>query len=240
MTDIKVWVSSCELCGVAFTRTQRQFNDGKMPACCSRACGRRLLAKREYEGKTCDLVWSNCVECGCSFARKDSRAYCSATCRGVADRRERVSNMNLDGFVPQLTTVWVCSCDACGRWFTRDARGPRGAGKADYCSRRCNPVRRVNARRAEQARRARKAGVPVGRVASRDAIGERDGWRCGICKRAVKPSLRYPNLMAPTLDHIIPLALGGAHSTHNLQIAHSICNSRKSATPAGDQLRLAV
>lgn len=31
-----------------------------------------------------------------------------------------------------------------------------------------------------------------------------------------------------TLDHIIPLAAGGAHTYANVQLAHFLCNSRKS------------
>lgn len=30
-------------------------------------------------------------------------------------------------------------------------------------------------------------------------------------------------------DHIVPLAMGGVHAAHNLQIAHATCNLRKGA-----------
>jgi 5-methylcytosine-specific restriction endonuclease McrA len=43
--------------------------------------------------------------------------------------------------------------------------------------------------------------------------------------------------MAPSLDHILPLARGGAHDHSNLQLAHRICNSRKS-DKGTDQLLL--
>ena len=52
---------------------------------------------------------------------------------------------------------------------------------------------------------------------------------CGICGRPVDKSLRYPNPMAPCIDHIIPIDRGGHPSDiANLQLAHWICNRQKS------------
>jgi 5-methylcytosine-specific restriction endonuclease McrA len=42
----------------------------------------------------------------------------------------------------------------------------------------------------------------------------------------------------PSIDHIIPLALGGYHERRNVHTAHRICNSRKQARAQNDQLRL--
>lgn len=52
---------------------------------------------------------------------------------------------------------------------------------------------------------------------------------CGICGRPVDKSLKYPDPMSPTVDHIIPLNKGG-HPTalENLQLAHRYCNRMKS------------
>ena len=56
---------------------------------------------------------------------------------------------------------------------------------------------------------------------------------CGICGRPVDFSLRYPNPMAPSIDHIIPIDRGGHPSDiDNLQLAHWTCNRQK-----GDKLR---
>jgi 5-methylcytosine-specific restriction endonuclease McrA len=52
---------------------------------------------------------------------------------------------------------------------------------------------------------------------------------CGICGRPVDKSLRYPNPMAPSIDHIIPIDRGGHPSDiDNLQLAHWTCNRQKS------------
>ncbi len=56
---------------------------------------------------------------------------------------------------------------------------------------------------------------------------ERDGWICQICREPVDPTLRYPDPMSASLDHIIPLARGGTHEPGNVQLAHWICNVKK-------------
>lgn len=52
---------------------------------------------------------------------------------------------------------------------------------------------------------------------------------CGICGKPVDMSLRYPNPMSKTVDHIIPINRGGHPSDlENLQLAHLTCNLEKS------------
>ena len=52
---------------------------------------------------------------------------------------------------------------------------------------------------------------------------------CGICGEPVDFSLKFPNPMSPTVDHIIPVAKGGHPSDiGNLQLAHFRCNRLKS------------
>ena len=52
---------------------------------------------------------------------------------------------------------------------------------------------------------------------------------CAICGQPVDKTLRYPNPMAATVDHIIPLSKGGHPSAlDNLQLAHACCNRAKS------------
>jgi 5-methylcytosine-specific restriction endonuclease McrA len=60
-------------------------------------------------------------------------------------------------------------------------------------------------------------------------VYERDGYRCGLCEGKVDPALRYPEPMSASLDHITPLARGGAHTRANTQCAHLVCNLKKQA-----------
>src|SRR3989304_4654767 len=62
-------------------------------------------------------------------------------------------------------------------------------------------------------------------------VARRDRWRCGICKRKVKPA-------DLSFDHIIPVSLGGPHVSTNLRVAHRLCNSRRGAGRFPGQLLL--
>jgi 5-methylcytosine-specific restriction endonuclease McrA len=82
--------------------------------------------------------------------------------------------------------------------------------------------------RKNRRRRALKRGA-AHEPYSLAEIAERDGNQCGICGWGVPMSLRCPHLLAPTIDHIVPIALGGDDTPVNVQLAHFTCNSRKGA-----------
>lgn len=73
-----------------------------------------------------------------------------------------------------------------------------------------------------RASRFRKAGLFLEPV-DREAVFKRDAGVCGICTLPVDPTSWH-------LDHIIPLARGGAHSYANTQVTHPACNWRKGTT----------
>lgn len=69
-------------------------------------------------------------------------------------------------------------------------------------------------------------------------IYDRDNWICRICNKPVDKELKYPNRMSKSIDHIIPVSLGGADTEANVQLAHLTCNQRKNnkvdvTTPGG-------
>lgn len=72
----------------------------------------------------------------------------------------------------------------------------------------------------------------------RTEIFERDRWKCVLCGRKLDPNTAYPASDFPTIDHIIPLAVGGTHEPQNVQAACLRCNRAKSYTGTGDQLLL--
>lgn len=78
-------------------------------------------------------------------------------------------------------------------------------------------------------RRALKAGSSAGPAFSNADVFERDGWVCGLCGGPVSPDVVYPDPLSASLDHVVPLSRGGAHSLDNSQLAHLACNVRKGA-----------
>jgi len=59
-------------------------------------------------------------------------------------------------------------------------------------------------------------------------IFERDGWRCGSCGiDTPKELIGTMATNAPTLEHLYPVSLGGAHSYKNCGLSCRACNSNK-------------
>lgn len=73
---------------------------------------------------------------------------------------------------------------------------------------------------ARDRRRAARNGVDWERI-SRAALWERDKGICGICREKIE------SLKEGSIDHIIPISLGGKHTWNNIQLAHLDCNRRK-------------
>ena len=69
-------------------------------------------------------------------------------------------------------------------------------------------------------------------------IMERDHWTCQLCGEHIDQTMKSPDPMSPTWDHIVPLSEGGDHTWANLQAAHYGCNSRKSNRGGPQQLAL--
>jgi 5-methylcytosine-specific restriction endonuclease McrA len=63
--------------------------------------------------------------------------------------------------------------------------------------------------------RARRYGGQYQPI-DRQAVFDRDGWRCGICKQPVDKALEWPDPMSVSLDHIVPMSQSGDHSYENV------------------------
>lgn len=51
---------------------------------------------------------------------------------------------------------------------------------------------------------------------------------CALCGELVDKSLRFPNPLSASIDHIIPIAKGGHPAAlENLQLTHLKCNQNK-------------
>lgn len=67
-------------------------------------------------------------------------------------------------------------------------------------------------------------------------VFERDNWICNICGGLINKYLGKDAWMRATLDHVLPLSLGGTHTWDNVAAAHWKCNMEKGnslITPVG-------
>lgn len=150
--------------------------------------------------------------------------YCSTECRSKAAHRRRYYALPKEERVAKKYTHVPKSsvpCEACSAPVVK---------RGDENRRFCAMCRRGKGHIA----RALRYGVPIEPV-NRARVFARDGWVCQICQRPVNKGLSWPHTESASLDHIVPLSRGGAHSEANARLAHLGCNVGKGATiEAGD------
>lgn len=70
-------------------------------------------------------------------------------------------------------------------------------------------------------------GNERGLYAHNRALIRKTATLCAICGMPIDKSLKFPDPMSISIDHIIPVAKGGKSTLDNLQAAHLICNKAK-------------
>jgi 5-methylcytosine-specific restriction endonuclease McrA len=148
---------------------------------------------------------------------------------------ERFARYNVGRRKPQRQAV----CEQCGEIFLTALAVQRFCGWdcAHKWHRRRSDQKWNDRRRANyQKRRAQKRAAVAERILLEE-IRQRDRDRCGLCGGRVRDK-PYPHPLSPSVDHVVPLSEGGAHTAANVQLAHLRCNLQKGARGGGEQLRL--
>lgn len=154
------------------------------------------------------LIEFECADCG-ELARRFVRSDVCESCEKRASRARLV-----------IGGIRHLACIGCGVPVEAATKATRIA--CTDC--RYELTRSTNRRKYL----ARRRGVVAGERYRTDEIGDRDGWRCHLCRKPVDRSLRFPKLMSPTVDHLVPIADGGLDVRTNVALAHLICNVRRS------------
>lgn len=203
---------------------------------CSKRCRNRAsyLAQRASgkRGSRRDKSPKTCPHCSASFIPEKSarQIYCSKRCSGAVHRNSRTSECSeVDCSKP------VRARSLCANHY-KQAR--RRAGETSWRDDLGDPEARRRRLRAKTQRRRALLSDPDAEMIDRDAVGDRDAWRCGLCDRRVHRELAWPNPMSASLDHIVPLSRGGKHVLANVQISHLSCNVAKGNRGGGEQLFL--
>lgn len=230
-------MKTCLYCGTEFT--------GKATTAkyCQPICARRAYSKaRQVDGrhkaykqterakesqrrylKSARMIrdLGHCCVCARPIALRSDRdtQYCSPTCaawerHGYPSSPVPSAHPSRSCPVPQDHPARRGRCARCTGAFTVEARGQL------YCSRVCR------SRAGSSRRDARERGAFVSDVSPHE-IYERDHWVCHLCAEPIDRDAKVPHPLAPTIDHVVPLARGGTHEPGNVKAAHFICNATK-------------
>jgi len=177
---------------------------------CSMTCKNAAAVAKKAERET-----GTCAHCG--KPSHGNRKYCSRECRSAAAAGNRMA-----------------TCLICGRTFR--TRGECKSFTPKTCGRGCaqklagRAMAKPGGSRESNnryIRRARTWRVTLdGRPIDRNAIFERDRCRCYLCNEPLQMDKPPHHPLSATVDHVIPLSLGGKHTPENMRAAHMACNSR--------------
>lgn len=201
-------------------------------AACAGGCGGRVFigpgslpagqamcrsCRRQRRGYEPDRGTCVCVACGREFpfARqaggglRPPKKTCSEDCRREASRRRFVQIGRRHRNVEH-------PCPGCGQ-----ATMGHPQARCESCA------RTLYLERNRRRNMRRRGGRPRTKRMTLTELGDRDGWRCHLCKKRVDRRLKWPDLMSASQDHLIPVADGGSDEPENIALAHWICNSRR-------------
>jgi len=198
---------TCAVCGIEFAH--KHANGGKN-VCCSRECGFKYIRQQANIGKSCYCEWKHCINCNKPFQARTPKAV---TCCKVEKPEKQPRKCKDCGIT---VASFKHYCGVCAHLRTKT---------------KAKAFRKANRRTLKARRRAKKKSV-VNAPVSLKAIVRAHGSICHICGVQVLIGVKGGPMM-PTMDHVVPLALGGWHDLLNLRVAHFICNSRKSDKYSG-------
>jgi hypothetical protein len=180
-----------------------------------------------------------CDLCGEPAERKPGRRRCAA-CRPVLNAKERsctqcgVTHVSHRPWCADCQAEWVrlyyrkvngislsagpaSSCLECGGELLPADNHRKVTMIRQYCSSVCR--NRAKCRR----RRVTRAGLPTDRYAAAD-IFKRDEWTCQLCGDGIDRRVKWPDPWSASIDHVVPVSMGGADVVSNVQAAHLRCN----------------
>lgn len=201
---------NCKYCGANFTSKRYDA------LYCSATCRREADKKRKRER----YVWkterpSGCLLCGAPLSKGKYR-FCSDTCcrRWRAIHIEKTCEDH-----GELTKT----CRICGKEFKTFK------SRKTTCSEECQ-LKWHDKYSGER----RYKGIKKDPDISLFKLSQRDNCQCQICGLAVnwqdyttRDKTKICGNFYPSIDHIIPISMGGLHTWNNIQLAHRGCNSYK-------------
>lgn len=209
-------IQPCNNCGNYFVApTYHKF--------CSKRCQRSDYQRRVIERKNQHRTCKNCGVNGVSrvFCTDDCRnAYFHKLAQTYPERRMRSIMYKRNIRAERRRRK---ECQRCGE----------GGAVKKFCSSRCM-------RQSASARRqAKKRNAFIENVSTKK-LAKMQNWDCHLCGGKISKTAKWPHPDSLSLDHLIPLSLGGEHSYYNCVAAHLRCNFLKSNNAVNEQLKLPI
>ena len=190
-------------------RFERKSTLGPAPLYCSKKC-KNSWHSNHRKDKPANAT---CIICRKPFHSVSAYQCCSLAC-SIIKRTQTAQAMRIEK---------ICRC--CGKIFYVDGHHQF----ARYCSKACNDAVNCHVRRFKLSL-DKEDFAPI-------EIYERDGWICQICHKPVERRVNGKNPLQPSLDHVIPISLGGSHTKRNVRCTHLKCNVERK-NRISDQLLL--
>jgi 5-methylcytosine-specific restriction endonuclease McrA len=210
-------VRQCRTCGISKSLDDfgaySRYRDGRNTQCkvCNRKGASRhrasIAVTRPCPG--CGDVWSGDPKAGmCGGCQRQAAANTRlAASVGIRARNAAVERASRITKRWLRQASWFRPCRGCGSHVT-------GEGSR-YCTYTC----------WQNTRPYKTDGKRHGvRASLRKRVFARDGYVCQICLESTSEAWSYSDDLAPEVDHVVPVMMGGTNCIDNLRVAHRKCN----------------
>lgn len=217
--------NTCRNCGRDFDSSLDEAGmpvRGRARLHCSDACRRAWSGARSAATQRAKVLTRSlhCVACGEPYeSRLKQSKYCCAECR--LEYQKFLQRQKYLEEVAKRPETKITICGWCEKELVVPASYHGRPQHHDGC--------RTQARRARNRQKTlKRQGYRTDYLITHEEIAQRDGFLCHICLTVVDMCLPRTSRYGATLDHVIPISLGGKDSFDNLKLAHWICNIKKS------------
>lgn len=166
------------------------------------------------------------------------RRYCSPRCRAQSPERRAAASARAALRSRELRTArsetWPV-CVYCGVPYLPIRAGQKCP--AEECKKDSKSMATSSHGGAERVRNTGKGGKTE--TVAPLQVFQRDNWTCHICNQPTSRDIRdrrRPD--SPTLDHVVPVEKGGAHTYENIRTAHFYCNGVRGSRSVEDGRQL--
>ena len=196
------------------TRTEGDAPTLQQTKACTKCREDKLLSEYNRRSGTKDGLEYRCRSCASNYHKEWRKQNADKLREYQKSWRELNSE-----YMSEYNRAWYEANKVEVSARSRSRHAERWPSDPEYRSR----IAAANLRRRRMLAQARSEPY------TRESIFERDGWVCGICKGPIDQEARWPNTGCATIDHIVPLVLGGDDTPENVQSAHGYCNFSKNS-----------